>query len=702
LDAGAPILVSHPERYFRYLNETGLPFVEGLVVPFAMGTTWEGTIWIAAHDAFEFDAEHVRVMTVLADLTATVYARNRANELRATYGQLGTRPELMLDQLPVGFVTIDKDHQFTYANAEAERFAAMPRVHFVGRVIYDVLPALRGSPLQTALEHSLDTGEVSRLDLYFPPHDRWYDLVIHPADNGGLAVFFHDAKLRKQHEHEALRTREESERQRRLYEAIHSSTPDFLYVWGPDYKFRYANKALLALYAISFEDCIGKGFEEVGYPAWHARMHEREIDEVIRTKQPLRGKIPYYAKGGGGIYDYIFVPVFGPDGNVEAVAGTTRDVTELDRTSQALRDADKRKDEFLATLAHELRNPLAPLRNGVELLAMAEDLTEVHDARSMMERQVNHMVHLVDDLLDLSRVSRGVIELRPSLNCLRQVLEAAVEVVRPAVEHNRHTLEVELPQEELPLQGDTTRLAQIFSNLLNNAVKYTAPGGHITLKAESDGDRVRVSVTDTGIGIALEHQHKVFDMFTQVDDPTVRAQGGLGIGLHIVKRLVEMHQGKIEVSSAGRGMGSTFTVTLPLSQQQNEEHAPATPISNAKRRVMIVDDNVDAAFLLSMMLKKKGHEVHATYGAHEALTLAEEFRPEVILMDIGMPELNGYDACKQLRTMPELKGTRIIAITGWGQEEDRRKAREAGFDEHLVKPVNIEVVEAVLGRTGRA
>ncbi|MEO8589487.1 MAG: PAS domain-containing protein [Flavobacteriales bacterium] len=607
----------------------------------------------------------------------------------------------VLDQLPVGLVTIDSDLRYTYANMEAERFAGMPRNEFVGRVIYEVFPALRGGPLEEAFTHTMTTREVSRFTLPFAPHDTWYELVAHPAADGGIVVFFHDSKRRVLQEAEVAALREQRDSTRRLYETALANTPDFVYVWGRDHKFRYANQALLDLYGVTAEECIGHGFREVGYPEWHALMHEREIDEVVRTGKPLRGTIPFYGKGGGGIYDYIFVPVFGPDGEVEAVAGTTRDVTELDRANQALKDTDRRKDEFLATLAHELRNPLAPMRSGLDLLGMENDENTRQRTVAMMERQLGQMVHLVDDLLDLSRVSRGVIELRPEPTSVNAMVELALETSRPLIERYGHTLVLELPKDDPPLLGDRTRLAQVFSNLLNNAAKYTEPGGRIALKAERKSEEVIVSVTDSGIGIEQHELGRVFDMFTRLSRGGTDTRGGLGIGLHIVKRLVEMHGGRIEVASEGALRGSTFSVTLPITAAKDQV-GPMRPTTGVAKshRILIVDDNVDAAFTLSVMLKNKGHQVHATYGGQEALDIAGTFRPEFIFMDIGMPGLDGYEACKRLRAMPALRDTRIVALTGWGQEKDRQLAREAGFNDHLVKPVPLSVIEATLMHAG--
>ncbi len=598
-------------------------------------------------------------------------------------------------------VTIDEQYRYVYANLEAERFAGLPRTEFVGRVIFEVFPALRGSVLEQQFTKAMVSRTTCRFDLPFPPHDTWYEIIAHPSDEGGLVVFFHDVKLRISQQEDIDRLKVESDRTRRLFHAVLATTPDFVYVWGPDHKFRYANQALLNLYGVTVEECIGHGFRDVGYPEWHALMHEREIDEVMRTAQPLRGTIPFRGKGGGGIYDYIFVPVFSSDGRVEAVAGITRDVTELDKANKALQLADRRKDEFLATLAHELRNPLAPLRNGIELLAEVSDPREVQEVQCMMQRQVEQMVHLVDDLLDLSRVSRGAIELRRTRMDLRTVVDMAVNAVQHLLEQRSHTLKVEMAVGEWIMHADPTRLTQVVNNVLSNAAKYTPDGGHIRLCVTKGDGSVVISIQDTGIGIAKEDLPRVFDMFSQVEGARKTGKTGLGIGLNIVKRLVEMHDGSITVISDGPGKGSTFTIELPLISPDMEVITPAvSPGGRKARRIMIVDDNVDAAFTLSLMLRKRGHTVHATNGAQEALDVAPGFQPELVLLDIGMPGLNGFEACRRMRNMPELHGTRIIALTGWGQEEDRKRVREAGFDEHLVKPVPLAAIETTIESLG--
>ena len=360
------------------------------------------------------------------------------------------------------------------------------------------------------------------------------------------------------------------------------------------------------------------------------------------------------------------------------------------RLFENLREADHRKDEFLATLAHELRNPLAPLRNGLQILRLAGATGEIaNNARSMMERQLGQMVHLIDDLLDLSRISRGKIELRKEQVELSKVVQQAVETSRPIIEQGGHDLTITMPPGPIYVDADVTRLAQVFSNLLNNAAKYTEQGGRIQMSIQRRGGEALVSVKDNGVGIPAHMLPKVFEMFTQVDRNLERAQGGLGIGLSIVKRLVEMHGGSVSVESDGPGMGSEFVVTLPevlsVAQPNVREGEPVRPSSN--HRILVVDDNVDAALSLAMMLRLMGNEAKTAHDGLEALDVAAVYQPDLILLDIGMPRLNGYDTAKRLRQQPWGKNMTLVALTGWGQEEDRRKSEQSGFDAHLIKPI---------------
>ncbi len=365
---------------------------------------------------------------------------------------------------------------------------------------------------------------------------------------------------------------------------------------------------------------------------------------------------------------------------------------ELQRLNAELSEADRRKDEFLAVLAHELRNPLAPIRNAVHYLGLkASPDPALRNARDIIDRQIRHLVRLVDDLLDISRISSGKIGLQKERVSLSLIVTNAVEASRPAIESENHQLTVTLPAEPVYLEADLTRLAQVLQNLLNNAAKYTPPGGRIELHAEFDGHSVAIRVVDSGIGIPREMLPRVFDMFTQVDRSIERSSGGLGIGLTLVQRLVELHGGTVEARSEGPDKGSEFIVRLPASVESSEDAAPANS-SDAKSvrrvRVLIVDDNIDSADTLTEMLRASGHDVDTAYDGAAGLAAVDSHRPDVVLLDIGLPKVNGYDVARKIRQSDPQRRIVLVAVTGWGQDEDRRRSQHAGFDHHLVKPVD--------------
>ena len=372
---------------------------------------------------------------------------------------------------------------------------------------------------------------------------------------------------------------------------------------------------------------------------------------------------------------------------------------ELQRVNAELSEADRRKDEFLAVLAHELRNPLAPIRNAVHYLGLkASPDPALRNARDIIDRQVKHLVRLVDDLLDISRISSGKIGLRKERVSLALIVTNAVEASRPAIESENHQLTVTLPAEPVYLDADLTRLAQVLQNLLNNAAKYTAPGGKIGLHAEFDGHSVAIRVVDTGIGIPREMLPRVFDLFTQVDRSIERSSGGLGIGLTLVQRLVELHGGTVEARSEGPDKGSEFVVRLPASVESSG-YSAALDSSDAKSagrlRVLVVDDNIDAADTLTEMLRVSGHDVDTAYDGVAAMDAVDSHRPDVVLMDIGLPKLSGYDVARQIRESDPQRRIVLVAVTGWGQDEDRRRSQQAGFDHHLVKPVDPAWLEGI-------
>jgi signal transduction histidine kinase len=375
---------------------------------------------------------------------------------------------------------------------------------------------------------------------------------------------------------------------------------------------------------------------------------------------------------------------------------------ELRHAEQALREADQRKDEFLATLAHELRNPLAPIRTGLELLdRIPGDGPQAGRVRAMMQRQVNLLIKLIDDLLDVSRIATGKVMLQREVVDMRAVIEAALEGSQPMISAGSHRLRLHLPATPVGVVADPLRMAQVVGNLVNNAAKYTAPGGQIDVSLEVEGGDAVVRVSDNGVGIPADMLEQVFDMFSQVDRTLDQSQGGLGIGLSLVQRLVALHGGSASAESAGREQGSTFTVRLPAvpigDRAAEQAHAAPGPV-RSRPRVLVVDDNVDAADTLAIVLRLEGCETRVEYTAHGALRTAGDFLPRAIVCDIGLPELDGCEIARRLRADPAHAGTLLVALTGLGSEEDKRRTHEAGFDLHLVKPVDLASVQDMLAR----
>jgi signal transduction histidine kinase/CheY-like chemotaxis protein len=432
------------------------------------------------------------------------------------------------------------------------------------------------------------------------------------------------------------------------------------------------------------------------------------LDEVFATGQAyVAGGAKYRRTMSGAeptdvFLDFVFQPITDEGGRVTGIFVEGTEVTERTLAATELADASRRKDEFVATLAHELRNPLAPIRNALELMKRAPPEAPARPAwREVIERQVNQMVRLIDDLLDLSRVSRGIVELRRTRLSLASAIQGAVETSRPHIDQQGHTLIVTLPPDDLVVDADPTRLVQVIANLLNNAAKFTPPGGRIELTLAREGERgAVVSVRDNGVGIPAEMLGRVFDLFTQVERSHLEVGGGLGIGLTLVRRLVDMHGGKIEARSDGPGTGSEFRVYLPLSTAPAAalagpgREAPAAPI---RRRIVVADDNVDAAESLAEMLEFLGHETRTAHDGERAMDLARTFRPDAMVIDIAMPKLSGHDLARKVRSEDWGRDVLLIAASGWDQEESRQNSLAAGFDHHLVKPVEIETLERLLG-----
>ncbi len=503
----------------------------------------------------------------------------------------------------------------------------------------------------------------------------------------------------------AVAERKRAEEQLRFQARLLDTVGQAAVATDPDGVIIYWNRFAETLYGWMKEEALGRNIGDV-VVAPPAAGQAAEIMAALQRGESWSGDFLVRRRDGTTFPAHVTdSPVFDGHGALEAVIGVSTDVSEQKRAEEALREADRKKDEFLATLAHELRNPLAPLRNGLQLMGLArEDGAMVERTRVMMERQLGQMVRLIDDLLDVSRISRGKIELRKERIELAAVVQSALEISRPLVETNGQELLVALPPETVFLDGDLTRLAQVFSNLLNNSARYTPRGGRITLTAERQGAEIVVTVRDTGVGIPAEMLPRVFEMFTQGERSPGRSQSGLGIGLTLVQRLVELHGGTVEARSEGPGRGSELIVRLPAAAGELLEPAVPAPevTTSPKYRVLVVDDNEDSANSMGMLLQLKGYEVRTAYDGLEAVAAAAEFRPAVVILDIGMPKLDGYGAARRIREASWSRGMVLVALTGWGQAEDKLRAQEAGFDHHLTKPVSPAKLEELLAEVGPA
>ncbi|HVL37513.1 MAG TPA: ATP-binding protein [Burkholderiales bacterium] len=598
-----------------------------------------------------------------------------------------------LEGLMEGFVAYRADWRITYMNAAAERLLGRPREALLGRTWQEAFPHGVGTPLEAMYQRVMASRRAERVELHYPHYGRWFEVSASPLASGGIGVYFSDITDRV----EAQRAVQESEWR---YRAVTRVSNDL--VWDHD----------LATGAVTVEEGVmqpfGYGTERLAVaPGWgEERIHP---DDRARVMAALRAAIKgpgdfwhaefRFRRADGGYADVSARIQLARDaaGRVARVIGAFSDLTPRKRVEARLREADRRKDEFLATLAHELRNPLAPIRNAVEVLHLRTPSDPaLQAARDIIGRQLQHMVRLIDDLLDVSRITRGKLELRRSRITLAAVIEQALETSRPHLQGHEFTMA--LPPEPVWLDADPVRLAQVFSNLLHNACKYTGTGGRIGLAAERLGAEVAVSVRDSGIGIAPEQLPRLFQLFSQDAAALERSQGGLGIGLSLARALARMHGGDITVRSEGPGRGSEFTVRLPLAPAAAAAAAPARERAAAcgGRRLLVVDDNADNAESLALLFRLAGNEVRTAHDGVAALRAGAELRPDLVVLDLGLPRMNGYDTCRAMRAEPWGREATIVALTGWGQEEDQRRCTEAGFDAHLLKPADPDALMRLL------
>ena len=623
----------------------------------------------------------------------------RENALTAAY-EMSARADMVLRSARDQVVICDRDWRCVYVNDRLSGVTGLARERLLRLTLWEVWPDIVGSELERAARRAMERREPESLEHRDGRSDRWYDVRLSPVPDGNVALVVLEISERKRAE-QALKDSEQ--RFRLAAEAVRGIIYEVDFATGNTERSQGLFEVLG--HRVGDVPASTRWWREQIHPDDRVATDERFIEAAASGRTVFNGYRMRHRDGRWLHIEDRAVLLKGDDGTLLKMWGCAIDVTQQKEAQNrifglldALQDADQKKDEFLATLAHELRNPLAPIRTSMEILNRAGgDGKLAERAHATMNRQVAQMVRLIDDLLDVSRITHDKLELKKEMVDLRTVVEHALDTCRPLVEAARQDLSVRLPEESLRLSADPARLAQILGNLLTNASKYTSPQGRISLTARREVEQIVIRVKDSGIGIQPEMLPRVFDMFTRLPDARGKPSGGLGIGLALVKRLVEMHEGTVSAQSEGPGTGSEFCVRLPIltdldAARAASLEAPASFTSFVSRRVLIVDDNRDAAESLGELLTVSGHTSRTAHDGIRAVELAEAFRPEILLLDIGLPGMDGYECCRTIRKQPWGKAIWIVGTTGWGQDEDRRKSKQAGFDAHLVKPVDPEAL----------
>jgi PAS domain S-box-containing protein len=719
LDREAPQLMADPVRYYPYIEELSPHIAEVLLLPFYRGDVAIGTLWVVAHHGEKrFDAEDVRVMTSLAEFaSAAVQTLSTLDAIEASDRDLRDARSRLDSALAAGAIatwTWDIVNDRVIADANLARTFSVSPEDAAGGSVQNYLRSIHPDDRErvaASIERSVEALADFRAEFRVVQGGgqiRWVDARGQvQRDPAGKAISLPgvivDVTERRQAE-DRLRESEEFNR------SIVESSSDCVKVLDLEGRLLAMNSNGCRLMEIDdFSRCIDQPWRDY-WPAEGSVLADSAL-EAARRGNPasFQGYCPT-AKGTGKWWDVAVTPILNAGGEPERILAVSRDITASKQTeallksqAEALAEADRRKDEFLAMLAHELRNPLAAIGNAVRLMTMTDVKETLEYSTDSIRRQTGHLSRLIEDLLDVSRMSLGKIELRREILDATPVLDSAAESVKTLVDERKHTLTVAAGRGNLWVDADPTRLEQVVINLLNNAAKYSENGGHISLSAGHEDGEVVIRVKDAGIGIPPEKLPEMFELFAQGNSSSTRSEGGLGIGLTVVKKLVEMQGGSITAHSEGLGKGSEFVIRLPAAERPATSMPPAEgpdeAMSNA--RILVVDDNVDTARGMARLLKLTGHDVATAHSGPEAIEAARAHRPDVILLDIGLPGMDGYEVAKRLRQEPGCKDAVIIAASGYGQEADRHRTEAAGFDHHLVKPIDFDALRSLLrGRAG--
>jgi PAS domain S-box-containing protein len=712
LQQGAAIVASdlvHDSSYSSSERQAyaKLAVVANLSVPLLKDGRLVAILAVHQNSTRDWTADDIALVTEIAERTWSLLGQARAEKaLLASQTKLAEIIQIMPS---FSAVLRGPQHVFELANQPYyDMIGHGPEI--IGKTVLEALPEIADQPFPALLDKVFNTGEAFEAHAMLArlprgPGGRLMDIFVDFAylplrePNGRVSgIFVHGVDRTDQ----VMATRGLAQRERELRH-LADNTPDVLTRFDRQLRHVFVNSAIEKITDRKVEELLGKTNRELGMPPHLCDQWDAAVNHVLDHGNHSSLEFEWPTPNDGlRHYACRLVPEFNEQGRVEFVLAVTHDITHRKAFEQQLNEQARRKDEFLATLAHELRNPLAPIRTGLQVLKRAPDGPAAARTLAVMERQLAQMVRLIDDLLDISRITTGKIVLRREKVSLQDVAASAVEASRPAIDAAGHTLILDWPAEPVWLDADPTRLAQVLSNLLTNAAKYTPANGKIRLSARRKEGDVSISVSDTGMGIPPDMLVNVFDMFTQVNRTLDRAQGGVGIGLSLVRQLVALHGGTVTASSAGIDQGSAFTVTLPVAAAPEPSVVDQPPVAAAvtedSRRILVVDDNVDAAETMAMMLELGGYGVRTAFSGPEAIEVALSYQPDVIFLDIGLPGMNGYEVAQKLRANPLTEAARLIALTGWGTNDDQRRSERAGFDAHVTKPVEPDQIDRVLAK----